>query len=277
MRAIFGEGLAGIAEADRRRLAINRMEGISVFTSVGAIKRTANICAAGIVAAAGLAALSPAAEAASDVVCDGTIGRRMVDRVVIPNRASCRLNGTTVRQNVVVSPRASLVTHHARLLGSVQATDGPRSVRILDTNVRGNIHVREATGTILIGNASCSLDPSAGNNIHLVENSGPIGLCQMRIRGNVHAIDNTGTVFMTSNRVGHNLHARGNSGRFLRLRENHVGTRSNGNLDVRSNRTAVRLRLNSASNHLVCRGNRRITGFGNHAGGGMRHQCGNLG
>jgi len=201
----------------------------------------------------------------------------MVDRVVIPNRATCRLNGTTVRQNVVVSRRASLVTHNARLLGSVQATERPRSVQILDTNVRGNIHVREATGTILIGNASCSLDPSAGNNIHLVDNSGPIGLCRMRIRGNVHAVNNSGTVFMLRNRVGNHVHARGNTGEFLRLRGNHVGTRSNGNLDVRRNRTDVRLRLNSASNHMVCRGNRTITGFGNNAGGGMRRQYADLG
>ena len=245
--------------------------------SLGAPMRTVSICAAAIVAAAGLAALSPAVAAGSGAVCDGSIGRRMVDRVVIANGATCRLNGTTVRQNVVVGPRASLVTNNAQLLGSVQATERPRSVRILDTNVRGNIHVREATGTILIGNGGCSLDPSAGNNIHLVDNSGPIGLCQMRIRGNVHAINNSGTVFMTSNRVGNNLHARGNSGRFLRLRENHVGTRSNGNLDVRGNRTAVRLRLNSASNHLVCRENRSMSGFGNHADGGRRGQCRDLG
>jgi hypothetical protein len=159
--------------------------------SVSALWRTANICAAAVVAAAGLAALSPAVAAGSGVVCDGTVGRRMVDRVVIPNGATCRLNGTTVQQNVVVGPRASLVTNNARLLGSVQATERPRSVRILDTNVRGNIDVREATGTILIGNAGCGLDPSAGNNIHLVDNSGPIGLCRMRIRGNVHAINNS--------------------------------------------------------------------------------------
>ena len=245
--------------------------------SVSALLRTASVCTAAVVAAAGLAALSPAVAAGSGAVCDGTIGRRMVDRVVIPNGATCRLNGTTVCQNVVVGPRASLVTNNAQLLGSVQATERPRSVRILDTNVRGNIHVREATGKILIGNAGCSLDPSAGNNIHLVDNSGPIGLCRMRIRGNVHAINNSGTVFMLRNRVGNNVHARGNSGGFLRLRGNQVGTRSNGNLDVRGNRTDVRVRLNHASNHVVCRGNRSITGFGNSGGGGMRRQCADLG
>lgn len=244
--------------------------------SLRALSRTAHYWFIAIIAAAGLA-VAPASAAGTETECDGSLGRRMVERVVIPDGATCRLNGTTVRQNVVVGPRASLVTNHARLLGSVQATDGPRSVRLLDTNVRGNIHVRGATGTILIGNSGCSLDPHAGNNIHLVENSGPIGLCQMRIRGNVHAIGNSGTVFMRDNRVGNNLHARGNSGGFLRLRDNMVGTRSNGNLDVRRNRTAVRMKENRASNHLVCRENRRVTGFGNRAGGGMRHQCADLG
>ena len=241
--------------------------------SVSALLRTASCLAALIVTAAGLAALPAAATSETD--CDGTIGRRMVERVVIPNGATCQLNGTTVRQNVVVGPGASLVTHNARLLGSVQATHGPRSVRLLDTNVRGNIHVRDARGTILIGNSGCGLDPSAGNNIHLVHNSGPIGLCKMTIRGNVHAINNTGTVFMRDNKVGNNLHAKGNRGGFLRLRENRVGTRSNGNLVVDGNRTDVRLRLNRASNHLVCRENRSISGFGNHAGE-MRRQCARL-
>ena len=228
-------------------------------------------------AVAGLTAVAPATAASSETVCDGSLGRRMVERVVVPNGATCRLNGTTVRQNVVVGNGESLVARNAQILGSVQATKGPRTVRLLDTDVVGNIHVREATGTILIGNAGCGLDPSAGNNIQLVDNSGPIGLCRMRIRGNVHAINNSGTVFMLRNRVGNNVHARGNSGGFLRLRGNQVGTHSNGNLDVRGNRTDVRVRLNHASNHVVCRGNRTITGFGNSGGGGMRRQCADLG
>lgn len=234
-------------------------------------------CWAGVVAvvAAGLT-VTATASAATETVCDGTIGRRMVDRVVVPNGATCRLNGTTVRQNVVVGHGESLVTHDARILGSVQATNGPRTVRLLDTDVVGNIHVREATGTILIGNAGCRLDPAAGNNIHLIDNSGRIGVCRMTIEGNLHAIGNTDTVFLRSNKVGNNLHARNNSGRFLRLRGNRVGTNGSGNVDVDRNRTAVRLRQNRVSNHLVCRGNRRVEGFNNRASGGMRHQCAGL-
>jgi len=244
--------------------------------TASALMRTASCWATAVVAASTLAALPPAAATMSDTECDGTIGRRTVERVVVPNGATCRLNGTRVRQDVVVGPGGSLITHGARILGAVQATHGPRTVRLLDTDVMGNIHVREARGVILIGNAGCSLDPSAGNNIHLVENHGPIGLCQMRVRGNVHAIHNSGTVFMRNNKVGNNLHARGNSGGFVRLRSNRVGTHGSGNLDVRRNRTEVRLRLNRVSNHLVCRGNRSITGFGNHARGDMRRQCSRL-
>jgi hypothetical protein len=227
------------------------------------------------VMSAGLTA-APSATATTETTCDGTIGRRVVERVVVPEGATCRLNGTTVRHNVVVGPGESLVAHDARILGSVQATEGPRSVRLLDTNVVGNIHVREATGRVIIGNAGCRLDPSAGNNIHLIENSGPIGLCQMTIQGNLHVERNTNTVFLLANRVGNNLHARGNTGRFLRLRANRVGTNGSGNFDVDRNRTAVRLKMNRVSNHLVCRGNNRVQGFGNRAAGGMRHQCASL-
>jgi hypothetical protein len=227
-------------------------------------------------AAAALTVVSPVAVATTETVCDGTIGRRVVERVVVPNGATCRLNGTRVRQNVVVGTGEALVARGARILGSVQATEGPRSVRLLDTDVLGNIHVREARGVVLIGNSGCGLDPVAGNNIHLVENNGRIGICRMSIEGNLHLIDNSDTVFVRSNNVGNNLHAVGNHGGFLRLRGNRVGTRSNGNLVVENNRTATRLRTNRASNHLVCRANRTIDGFGNRAAGGMRHQCANL-
>ncbi|MDQ4008835.1 MAG: hypothetical protein M3211_12135, partial [Actinomycetota bacterium] len=86
-------------------------------------------------------------------MCDGSIGRRVVERVVVPAGATCRLNGTTVRHNVVVGHGETLIARNATILGSVQATVGPRSVRLLDTDVVGNIHVREATGRVIIGNA----------------------------------------------------------------------------------------------------------------------------
>lgn len=243
-----------------------------------AVRVRARSVVVGTVAAAVAAGLGvmPSASATSATVCEGTIRGRMVERVVIPNGATCRLVRTTVRHNVVVGPRASLVTRNARLLGSVQGIKGPRSVRLLDTDVTGNIHVERARGVVLIGNQGCRLDPVAGNNIHLKHNMGPIGLCRMSIEGNLHLIDNSGTVFVLKNRVGNNLHARDNTGRFLRLRGNRVGTNSSGNLDVDRNRTAVRLRQNRVSNHLVCRGNARLTGVGNRAAGGMRHQCANL-
>lgn len=232
--------------------------------------------AAATLLATGLTVVSQAAVATGDTVCDGTIGRRVVERVVVPNGATCRLRGTTVRHNVVVGTGETLIARGARILGSVQATTGPRSVQLLDTNVVGNIHVREARGVILIGNSGCGLDPMAGNNIHLVDNNGRIGICRMTIAGNLHLIRNSDTVFVRSNKVGNNLHAKGNHGGFLRLRGNRVGTRSNGNLVVENNRTATRLRSNRASNHRVCRDNRTIEGFGNRAAGGMRLQCARL-
>lgn len=240
------------------------------------VRKAACWAAVGTLLTAGLAAVSQQAAATSDTVCDGTLGRRVVERVVVPNGATCRLRGTTVRQNVVVGRGETLDARGARILGAVQATNGPRRVRLLDTDVLGNIHIREARGVVLIGNSGCGIDPMAGNNIHLVENNGPIGICRMTIRGNLHIIDNSDTVFVRSNRVGNNLHARGNRGRFLRLRDNRVGTRSNGNLVVENNRTATRLRSNRASNHLVCRANRTIEGSGNRAAGGTRNQCTSL-
>lgn len=240
------------------------------------VRRASCLAAAVAVAATGLAMAGPSASATEETACDGTIGRRMVERVVVPDGATCRLRGTRVGHHVEVGDRATLVARNARVLGSVKATDGPRSVRLLDTDVDGNIHVKEATRRVIIGNSGCRLDPMAGNNIHLKDNSGRIAVCQMSIEGNLHAIGNSGTVFLLSNRVGNNLHARDNTGGFLRLRENRVGTNGSGNLDVDDNRTDVLVRLNRVSNHLDCRDNRRIDGFGNRAADGMRRQCAGL-
>ncbi|MGH3318323.1 MAG: hypothetical protein ACRDO0_19435 [Nocardioidaceae bacterium] len=84
--------------------------------------------------------------------------------------------------------------------------------KFTDTDVLGNIHSREARRVVLIGNSGCGINPVAGNNIHLVENNGPIGICRMTIRGNLHIIGFSDMVFVRSNRVGNNLHAR-NHGR----------------------------------------------------------------
>lgn len=260
----------------RARTDYARRETLLMTSSIESACALRRGAVAFALATAGLAAVPQLAQAAAETTCDGTIGRRVVERVVVPNGATCRLNGTTVQQNVVVGRGESLVSRRARILGSVQATEGPRTIRLLDTEVVGNIHIREARGVILIGNIGCGLDPVAGNNIHLVHNDGPIGICRMSIEGNLHLIGNSDTVFVRSNKVGNNLHARRNHGQFLRLRGNRVGTRSNGNLVVEENRTATRLRTNRASNHLVCRDNRSVTGSGNSAGGDVRGQCARL-
>ncbi len=228
-----------------------------------AVAMTATLCAS----------LSPTAFASSEVECDGTIGKTTVEEVVVPDGATCHLMGTTVEKNLVVGTGSTLVTHDAELLGAVQATKEPHSVRIINTDVDGNIHVRGATGTIVIGDSTCRIDPAAGNNIHLKDNLGPIAICMMTIEGNLHVIGSSERVRILRNVVGNNLHARENTGKWLRLRENKVGTNGIGNMDIDENGN-VMLRMNTVSNHLVCRDNKRVVQVGNSADGDMRDQCG---
>ncbi|HEX2174543.1 MAG TPA: hypothetical protein VHG70_01425 [Nocardioidaceae bacterium] len=216
---------------------------------------------------------APAAFATSARVCDGTIGNVVVDRLEVPEGATCRLHGTTVRDSVDVEEGGRLIARDAMIDGDVHATEGPRTVRLLDTEVSGNIHVRRATGPVVIGNAGCRVDPVAGGNIALVHNSGDIAVCQMSIRGNLHLIRNSGRIGVFANRVGNNLHARENTGAITRLRRNRVGTSGSGNMEVRDNAGSVRVHRNRVASQLVCRGNAEVRDIRNAAGGGMRHQC----
>lgn len=236
--------------------------------------RALRVAAAFVLLSTGLAvATQTSASATTTRVCAGRIGPVTVDRVEVPAGATCRLDGTVVRHNVKLDNGETLIAHGAHIRGNVQATKGPRRVRLIDTRVDGNIHVREAKGQVVIGNRGCRLDPVAGNNIHLKDNHGPIAICQMTIEGNLHLINNAGTVNVVDNRVGNNLHAKHNNGKFVRVRRNRIGTSGSGNLVVRENATRVIMRKNRSTNHTVCRDNRRIEGGGNRAAGGLRNQC----
>jgi hypothetical protein len=182
---------------------------------------------------------SPAS--AADTQCNGvpgapeTIGAVTVDQVVVPDGAWCRLKGTTVNQNVILGVGSNLVTWNAQVGGNIQATDGPRSVRIFETDVQGNIQVKKATRRILIGDETCRIDPYVGGNIQLEENLGGIGICQMTIAEDLQLFKNSGRIRVIDNDVGENLQVTDNNGDSIRLQRNQVGTAGSGSLQLNKN------------------------------------------
>jgi hypothetical protein len=233
------------------------------------------------VLAASLAATSPASAvtpADAPTECTGTFGAESVGRLVVPDGATCRLEGTTVNGSVDLGAGSSLMATDATIGGNVTATDGPHRVRLIDTDVRLNIMVSGATGAIVIGAAGCQVDPVTGNNVMLTGNSGTIAICQMAIGANLKLSDNTGRIGVYSNQVGNNLMADGNSGDVTRFRDNVVGVSGGGNISIDDNNSQVIVKRNHAGGHLACSGNTPDpTGNGNTADHGLTGQCAGLG
>jgi hypothetical protein len=230
-----------------------------------------------------LAALYGASPAsAADTQCAGTpgaaerIGAVTVDQVVVPDGAFCRLEGTTVNQNVIIGVGSNLGTLNAQVGGNIQGTNGPRGVRILETDVQGNIQLKKATHPIVIGHAGCTIDPYVGGNIQLAENRGGIGICEMTIEEDLQLTKNTGRIMVRNNDVGENMQIADNTGDTSRVRDNQVGTAGSGSLQLTKNQfTSVNAVVrNVVKNHLECFDNNVApTGKNNTAGSGKTGQC----
>jgi hypothetical protein len=131
---------------------------------------------AGIVVA-GIIATAPAAFAEARE-CRGTIGAARVDSIVVPQGASCTLDGTRVRGNVQVEEGATLTATGVIVQGNVQA-DGAMSVSLTDSRVRGNVSIQRSTGAVTVTGTT--------------------------IQGSLQADENTGGVTIADNRIGNNL------------------------------------------------------------------------
>ncbi len=229
-------------------------------------------------------AVSPAASAgaivaASPTECTGTIGAETVGSLVVPDGATCTLNGTTVEGNVTLGTGSSLITDDATITLSVFAIDRPATVQLIDTDVLVNIFVTRATGPIVIGPEGCAVDPVVGNNVFLRDNRGTIAICLMSIGENLELVNNKRSIGVFDNVVGNNLIATGNTGSALRLRDNVVGISGGGNIQIDDNHgSLIRLERNDAGNLIDCTANTPDpVGSGDTADNGLTGQCATLG
>ena len=116
--------------------------------------------------------------------CNGTYTGQTFKHVRVPEGATCILRDSTVTGNVMAK--------------------SPRTVKIIDTEVRRNIMVRGATHDVIIGNAGCRFDPLAGNNIK-VTNSHNVAICWMTVKNNVTVRGNDGRITLMHNTIGRNI------------------------------------------------------------------------
>ncbi len=121
-------------------------------------------------------------------VCDTTVDHATFEgNVVVPDGATCVITNSTIEGNV-------------RTWGAGE----PEMVRLIDTDVRHNIHLRNVTGRVTIGASGCRIDPEVGNNL-MVRNSNNVAICEMSIANNLVLRNNTGRLMARDNLVCNNI------------------------------------------------------------------------
>jgi hypothetical protein len=153
-----------------------------------------------------LAIFAPPAQA-EERVCRGPIGSTTVDNLLVPQGASCTLNGTRVEGTVQVERNATLLASGIRVKGNVQS-EGFK-----------NIVVRE--GSVVVG--SVQLENGLSDGLGQVLNSRINGDLQffsnearMVARGNTilanfQANQNKGGLVIKNNKIAENLQCQSNN------------------------------------------------------------------
>lgn len=143
--------------------------------------------------------------ATSPEACRGTLGAVTVEKVIVPQGATCTLEGTRVRSDVLVRGDATVIARGARIGGNVQA-ENHREVRIgRSSTVGGSIQVKQ-------GQAASVAQTTVTGDIQLDANRGAQRVEDNRVDGNIQIVGNRtpSATVVRINRVGGNLQCKEN-------------------------------------------------------------------
>lgn len=140
---------------------------------------------------------------AEERVCRGTIGAVTLDNVVVPQSASCTLNGTRVKGTIQVQRNATLVANRVLVIGNVQGENARNVVVRNRSRIGGAVQV--------VQGASASVENSEiGGSILYDSNRGRVRVFMSRIDEDVQAFQNTGGVVISDNVIDGNLQCKAN-------------------------------------------------------------------
>lgn len=169
--------------------------------TTGRIALTAALAVAGSVALA-----SPVM--AGDLECRGTIGAVTVTgNLLVPDDATCVLDGTSVMGAIVVKSRSTLQATGIEATGGLQG-ESPSTVVARNSEFGNGIALMKAE----LNNGFIEL---TGNTVkgdaQLAENRNPIRLEGNDVLGSVQAETNTGGIEITGNLIGNGLQCQANT------------------------------------------------------------------
>lgn len=156
-----------------------------------------------LVAVVLLALVPPQAAHAEETICTGFIGAATHDNVKVPEGATCTMEGTTVKGNIVVETNATLRASDVHVNGNIQG-EGARSVNVMRGSfVGGSIQVVQGRSAA-VRNSEITMD------ILFDENTARLIARSNRIGGNLQAFQNTGGVAIIRNVIDGNLQCKEN-------------------------------------------------------------------
>ena len=137
-------------------------------------------------------ALAAPAAHADDRVCRGTIGAASLDvDVVVPQNATCTLNGTRIDGNVIVNRGAKLVASGVRVGGNIQS-ENHREVVVRPRSADGTVVRSQVGGSIQLeqGGGGKVLRTVVDGDIQLFSNRGQFEVRGNRVDGNLQCKQN---------------------------------------------------------------------------------------
>lgn len=161
--------------------------------------------------ALGVAACDPSTRNANPEACRGSIGAVRVEKVIVPDGATCRLNGTRVDGSVEVKRDATLIATSSRVGGNIQSQNH-REVRVgrntsisVHSTVGGSIQLKQG-GFVSVN------DTAVTGDIQYESNSGAsLAANRNRVNGNIQIVGNRGNNVVRWNTVGGNLQCKENA------------------------------------------------------------------
>ena len=156
-------------------------------------------------------ALLAAASAAQaeERVCRGTIGAVTVDNLLVPQGATCTLNGTRVEGTVKVERNATLTASTIRVKGNVQS-EGFNNITLRQNSVVvGSVQLENG----LRGGSGRVLNSKVNGDVQFFSNEARMIARGNTILANFQANQNKGGLVIKNNRIAENLQCESNNPR----------------------------------------------------------------
>jgi hypothetical protein len=138
-----------------------------------------------------------------DVICEGSLGAVTVVNLLVPQNASCFLNGTMVEGTIMVESNATLTAQLVTVNGNVQAI-GASNVEVLaGSTVGGSIQIKE-------GGAAQISGVSVNGDIQFESNNGGLSATSNQVVGNIQVFKNKSGITIADNSLNGNLQCKEN-------------------------------------------------------------------